>query len=63
MNIDLSEEEREVLVDLLNETPPNLRSEVYKTEQYDYRESLKRREALLLALRDKIGRKLQGNSA
>lgn len=50
MQIVLNDEERRVLVEVLDETLPNLREEVYKTENFDYREQLKRREALLKSL-------------
>jgi hypothetical protein len=50
MQLTLSEEEKHALVEILNEALPNLREEVYKTENYDYREQLKRREALLKEL-------------
>ncbi len=50
MQIALNDEERRVLVEVLDETLPNLREEVYKTENFDYREQLKRREALLKSL-------------
>ena len=47
MQIVLSEEERRTLVEILNEPLPSLREQVYKTENFDYREQLKRREELL----------------
>lgn len=47
MQFALSEEERQTLLETLNEALPDLREEVYKTESFDYREQLKRREALL----------------
>jgi hypothetical protein len=50
MQIALSEEERQTLVEMLNDALPNLREEVYKTESFNYREQLKRREELLKSL-------------
>ena len=50
MQISLSDEERQTLVEVLNEVLPNLREEVCKTENFDYREQLKRRESLLVGL-------------
>lgn len=47
MQVALSDEERRTLVEILNETLPNLREEVYKTENFDYREQLKQRETLV----------------
>jgi len=50
MQIALNEEERQTLVDTLNELLPNLREEVYKTEDFDDHEQLKRRETLWKSL-------------
>ena len=54
MQIALSEEERQTLLETLNEALPNLREEVYKTESFDYREQLKHREALLKELLSRL---------
>jgi hypothetical protein len=54
MQIALNDEERETLLEVLNEVLPNLREEVYKTENFDYRQQLKRREALLVSLRARL---------
>lgn len=50
MQVTLNEEERQTLLEVLNEVLPDLREEVYKTESFDYREQLKRRETLLKTL-------------
>ncbi len=50
MQVTLNEEERQTLLEVLNEVLPNLREEIYKTESFDYREQLKRRETLLKTL-------------
>ncbi|MBI3670780.1 MAG: hypothetical protein HY237_13490 [Acidobacteria bacterium] len=50
MQIALNEEERQTLLETLNEALPNLREEVYRTESFDYREQLKHRETLLKEL-------------
>ena len=55
MQIALNDEEKQTLVEILNETLPNLREEVYKTENYDYREELKRREAVVKDLLARLG--------
>ena len=55
MLLTLNDEERQVLADVLNELLPNLREEVYKTESYDYREQLKRREAVIKTLLGRLG--------
>jgi len=54
MQIALNDEERRVLLEVLNETLPDLREEVYKTENFDYRAQLKRREALLKSLLERL---------
>ncbi len=50
MQIALNEEERQTLLETLNEALPNLREEVYRTESFNYREQLKHRETLLKEL-------------
>ncbi len=55
MQIALSDEEKLTLVEVLSEFLPNLREEVYKTENYDYREQLKRRETIVKALLTRLG--------
>jgi len=54
MQIILNDEEQRALVETLNEALPNLREEVYKTENFDYREQLKRREDLLRGLLSRL---------
>jgi hypothetical protein len=50
MGLSLSEEERQMLFDVLNGMLPSLREEVYKTDNYDYRKQLQRKEEILKAL-------------
>ncbi len=50
MQIALNNEEKQTLLEILNETLPNLRAEVYRTENYDYREELKQRKAIIKQL-------------
>ncbi len=50
----MNDEERRVLLEVLNETLPDLREEVYKTENFDYRAQLKRREVLLKSLLERL---------
>ena len=54
MQLDLNQEERKVLSEILNETLPNLREEVYKTENYDYREQLEQRESVVRELLSRL---------
>ncbi len=55
MQIMLNDEEKRTLVEVLNELLPNLREEVYKTENFDYRSELKRRETVVKSLLDRLG--------
>ena len=50
----LNEEEREFLLDALNGLLPSLREEVYKTENYEYRKRLQRREEILKSLLSRL---------
>jgi hypothetical protein len=54
MQITITDEEKEVLKDVLDEVLPSLRGEVYKTESFDYREELKRREAIIKLLLERL---------
>ena len=57
MQIALDDEEKLTLVEVLNEVLPDLREEVYKTENYDYRQQLKRRETVVKELLTRLGSK------
>ncbi|HEX5369345.1 MAG TPA: hypothetical protein VFY10_08035 [Dehalococcoidia bacterium] len=50
MNLDLSNDETVLLRRILENYLPNLREEVYKTENYEWRESLKKDEVVLKSL-------------
>ena len=50
MQLSLTDDEKGALIEILNQVLPNLREEVYKTESFDYREQLKRQEALIKGL-------------
>jgi hypothetical protein len=54
MEIELSDEQRKALFELLNDTLPTLRQEVYRTENFEFREQLKRKEQIIKELLDKI---------
>lgn len=54
MELTLSEQEAQVLRDLLHSVLLDVREEVYKTESYDLREQLKQREAVIRALLDRL---------
>lgn len=47
MQMQLTEAERATLAEVLNEVLPSLREEITRTENYDFREQLKRRKAVL----------------
>lgn len=55
MQIALDDEEKLTLVEVLNELLPDLREEVYKTDNYDYRQQLKRRETVVKELLTRLG--------
>ena len=50
MNVELTEEERTLLLETLRGVLGELRSEIYKTEAFDYKEALKARETALTGL-------------
>jgi hypothetical protein len=51
----LDEKEKEFLVELLNEEHAELREEIYKAEEHDFKEELKRRKILAEKLLEKLG--------
>ena len=55
MELQLSEEELEVLRDVLQTARGNLRLEVAGTSTRDYKEFLQRREAVLVSIIEKTG--------
>jgi hypothetical protein len=55
MQLTVTHEEAEVLVDVLNAFMPQLREEGYKTESFDLREQWQRREIVLKALLTRLG--------
>jgi hypothetical protein len=50
MQLNLTEDDRLLLQDLLERAMADLREEVYKTDTFDYREGLRVREAHLAAM-------------
>ena len=55
MQLTLNDEEQQVLLEILLEVLPNLREEVYKTENFDFRVHLKRRKETINTLLGKLG--------
>ncbi|HVB99523.1 MAG TPA: hypothetical protein VNJ12_09385 [Candidatus Dormibacteraeota bacterium] len=55
MQLTVTHEEAQVLVDVLDTYLPELRKEVYKTENFALREQWKRRETVLKALITRLG--------
>jgi hypothetical protein len=55
MNLQLSEDERTLLADLVDDAISNIRDEIYHTETFQIRDELKQREAVLDGLRQKLG--------
>jgi hypothetical protein len=50
----LSRDERTFLVELLQQSRSDLREEIYKTEAYDFRMELKKKQKILESLLQKI---------
>jgi hypothetical protein len=55
MQFELSAEEAAVLADVLDSALGDLREEIYKAEVADYKAALKRREAIIKALLERVG--------
>ncbi len=55
MQLTITQEEAQVLSDLLNAYLPELREEAYKSENFALREQLQRRENALHALLTRLG--------
>lgn len=54
MLLELTVEERQLLLSLFEEVLPELREEIRRTDDFEMRASLKRREALIHRLREKL---------
>jgi hypothetical protein len=54
MQITLSNDDAKTLAEILDALLPDIREEVYKTENFDLREELKRREALVKSLLNQL---------
>lgn len=54
MALDLTSEELELLREILDGVYGDLKEEVYKTEDHEYKELLKRREQTLEAVMEKV---------
>ena len=57
MQMSIDEKEKEFLIELLNEEHSELREEIYKAEEHDFKEELKRRKLLTEKLLEKLGAK------
>lgn len=54
MQITLDEYENRILKESIQDTLANIREEVYRTENFDYKEQLKRRKAALEAVLERL---------
>lgn len=54
MQLELSDEERSVLLELVKEAVSDIKSEVRHTMTSDFKESLKEREVILIDLQEKL---------
>jgi hypothetical protein len=55
MQLDLSADEVTIIADVLNTALGALREEVYKSETADYKDALRRREAVLSGVLQRLG--------
>jgi hypothetical protein len=55
MNVQLTEDERALLADLVDDAISNIRDEIYHTETFEIRDELRQREAVLDGLQQKLG--------
>jgi hypothetical protein len=55
MELKLENDEKEFLIELLNEEHAELREEIYKAEEHSFKEELKRRKLLTERLLEKLG--------
>jgi hypothetical protein len=54
MAIELSRQEKDLLTAILQKELEDVRSEFHHTEEFDYKQSLKEREAMVRVLLDKL---------
>ncbi len=54
MTLDINEQERDLLLEVLNSAHSSLLDEVLHTESYDYRQMLKQKDELLKNLKSKV---------
>ena len=57
MQMNIDDQEKESLLELLSEEHAELREEIYKAEVHDFKEELKRRKLLTERLLEKLGAK------
>ena len=63
MQLLLSRDEYEFLVELLQQTSRDLREEIHKTEAHDFRMALKKKERILESLLQKLEREASVEAA
>ncbi len=54
MNLALNDAERELLLRVLDDELARLKSEIYRTDTWEYKEQLKSREDLLVGMIDRL---------
>ena len=55
MQFEISDDERSVLVEVLDQAHRNLKEEIYKTETRSFKDELKEREELFVGLLQRLG--------
>lgn len=61
MTLDINEQERELLLEVLKAEHSSLLDELLHTESYDYRQMLKQKDELLKKLKSKVEASLSEN--
>lgn len=61
MNIDINEQEKELLAEVLETAHKSLLNEILHTDSYDYKELLKQKFELLKELQAKVAASLSNN--
>lgn len=55
MNVDFTESELEIISELINSYLPDLKTEVHRARDSDYKDQLKEREKIVVELQRKLG--------
>jgi hypothetical protein len=62
MQLDLTEEERQELIEIIRNEHANINPEFHHTKEHSYRETLKKRQALLEGLLRRLGGSIRSST-